>query len=132
MYSYDLFISHTIEDKIGLANELNFRLSNRGFNVLFESCELRIGDNLNENLNYGLSKASKGIILLSESYLSKIWEYNDLLKILNDKNMSARIYLYFHQLQKQQGTGFSTVIEGNSLADIELEILSNISAKNLS
>lgn len=71
-YPYDLFISHAVEDKIPFVNELAARLEAGGIKVRYTGQELSIGDGVCDTLVAGMRQSRYGIIILSQSYISKM------------------------------------------------------------
>jgi hypothetical protein len=81
-YPYDLFISHAVEDKIPLVNELAARLEAEGIKVWYTGQELSIGDVVCDALIAGMQRCRYGIVIVSPSYISKLIpspEFNTLL-----------------------------------------------------
>ena len=79
---YDFFISYASEDKDDIAGDLAVKLKNSGFKVWYDEFELKIGDSLRKKIDYGLSNAKYGIVIISHSFFEKNWteyELNGLL-----------------------------------------------------
>lgn len=72
-YKYDAFMSHAVEDKIRFANDLEKALTARGAKLWYSGRELRAGDPLDEAIREGLVESRYGIIIVSSTYLAKIW-----------------------------------------------------------
>ena len=84
-YTCDLFISHAVEDKIPLVNELAARLEARGIKVWYTGCELSIGDAVCDTLVEAMRQCRYGIIIFSPSYISKMKPSSDFRTLLNYK-----------------------------------------------
>lgn len=74
---WDIFISHAFEDKI-FARALADELIRKGLRVWFDEFELKIGDSLNQKINFGLSNSRFGIVILSTNFFAKNWTQKEL------------------------------------------------------
>ncbi len=78
-YPYDAFISHAVEDKIGVANELCDRLKAEGLKIWYSGSELTIGGDIQASILKGLAASRYGIVIFSPSYISKTYTLRELL-----------------------------------------------------
>ncbi len=78
-YPYDAFISHAVEDKIGVANELCERLTDAGLNIWYSGRELTIGKDLHGAIQKGLEASQYGVIVFSPTYIIKPNTLKELL-----------------------------------------------------
>lgn len=72
-FKYDAFVSHAVEDKIAVANDLCNRLEKAGLKLWYSGKELKIGDSLEKTIETGLAQSRYGIVILSQMYLQKNW-----------------------------------------------------------
>jgi hypothetical protein len=72
-FKYDAFISHAVEDKIAVANELCVRLERAGLRLWYSGKKLKIGDSLEKSIDAALDQSRYGIVILSPTYLGKSW-----------------------------------------------------------
>lgn len=72
-FKYDAFVSHAVEDKIGVANELCVRLEQAGLRLWYSGKKLKIGDSLEKSIDAALDQSRYGIVVLSPTYLGKSW-----------------------------------------------------------
>lgn len=82
-YQYDVFVSHAVEDKISIANELADGLLKAGLKVWYSGNELSIGKSIKETINNGLAQSRFGIVILSPTYLSKDWTIREFYWLIN-------------------------------------------------
>lgn len=75
---YDLFISHSSEDKDSIARPLYQALTSEGFTVWFDEAELRLGDSLRRKIDDGLARCRYGVVILSPSFLERDWPKREL------------------------------------------------------
>jgi hypothetical protein len=96
-YTYDVFISHAVEDKEPIANELYKKLDKKGLKVWYSGSDLKVGDRLAESIHDNLDQCRFGVTILSPTYLSKIWTLNEFFFFLKrdmDGNKTILPVLY--------------------------------------
>lgn len=81
-YDYDAFISHAVEDKIPIANELCAKLERAGLRIWYSGKELGVGDSIEKTIGNGLHRSRYGIVILSPTYLSKNWTIREFYTLL--------------------------------------------------
>lgn len=81
-YRYDVFISHAVEDKIPVANDLYDALVARGLKVWYSGKELSIGARLIETIFQGVDECRYGVVILSPTYITKIWPLGEFFTFL--------------------------------------------------
>ncbi|HEX5172418.1 MAG TPA: toll/interleukin-1 receptor domain-containing protein [Cyclobacteriaceae bacterium] len=92
-YAFDAFISHTVEDKIPIANELCHRLETTGARIWYCGRELNTGDSIKKAIREGLSRSRYGIVILSKSYLSKSWNLSEFLNFIVGEHTEKKTIL---------------------------------------
>jgi len=75
---YDVFISHTIEDKEAVARPLARHLQELGLRVWIDECELTFGDSLRRKIDAGLAQSQYGVVVLSPAFFGKEWPNKEL------------------------------------------------------
>ena len=83
-YEYDVFISHAVEDKIEVANELVQKLQDYGLKVWYASNKLRVGYGTDQTIEEGFKKSRYGIVLLTHNYLNKDWPEAELRELCSE------------------------------------------------
>ena len=110
---YDFFISHASEDKDDIVRDLAEALRSNGFKVWYDEFELKIGDSLRKKIDYGLSNANYGIVIVSPSFVKKNWtEYELNGMVAREMNGHKVILPIWHKITKDEVLRFSP-----SLAD---------------
>ena len=110
---YDVFISHASEDKDEVVRPLATALRNKGIKVWYDEFELKIGDSLRKKIDYGLSNANYGIVIISPSFVKKNWtEYELNGMVAREMNGHKAILPIWHKITKDEVLRFSP-----SLAD---------------
>lgn len=82
MKQWNAFISHASEDKDSFVRELYQTLTNLGLSIWYDEFTLKVGDSLSKSIDNGLINSDYGIMIISQSFLSKGWpdyEYRSLL-----------------------------------------------------
>ena len=92
-FKYDAFISHAVEDKFPIANELCARLEQAGLKIWYSGRELRVGDRLTTAIEQGLSKSRFGIVILSPTYVSKMWTLREFYSLLSREEHGKKTIL---------------------------------------
>ncbi len=82
-YQYDAFISHAVEDKLPIANELCARLEEAGLRIWYSGRELSVGDRVSDSIEEGLRKSRFGVVILSPTYLQKNWTMREFYSLLS-------------------------------------------------
>ena len=75
---WDVFISHSSEDKEFVALPLTKILKESGLNVWLDKHELFIGDSLRRKIEEGLLNSRFGVVILSENFFKKEWPQKEL------------------------------------------------------
>lgn len=92
-YLYDVFISHAVEDKIPIANELCRRLEEKKLKVWYSGNELSVGDRLTESIHKSLDQCRFGVVIISPTYLSKIWALSEFFFLLRKEKDDHKVIL---------------------------------------
>jgi hypothetical protein len=110
---YDVFISHASEDKDEIVRPLANALQSEGLCVWYDEFSLRIGDSLRRSIDQGLANSRVGLVILSQSFISKGWTNYELDGITTKAITGEQVLLpIWHKLSKQEVIAFSP-----SLAD---------------
>lgn len=75
---WDFSIFHVDEDKEEIARPLAGALQARGLMVCYLDYALRLGDNLRESIDSGLSLSRFGIVVLSGRFFQRKWPQEEL------------------------------------------------------
>lgn len=81
-YKYDVFVSHAVEDKEAIANELAAMLKAKGLSVWYSGDQLGIGDRIEQVIQEGLKASRFGVVILSHSFLKKDWTKHEYYALL--------------------------------------------------
>lgn len=76
--TWDVFVSHTSEDKSDLVLPLVQYLVSFGLRVWYDEFELSVGDSLSRKIDHGLSQSAYGVVVISPAFLGKLWPEYEL------------------------------------------------------
>lgn len=91
-YTYDVFLSHAVEDR-AIATELWEKLTAKGLEVWYSGKELKVGDALTDAILKNLEVSRFGVIVLSPTYLSKIWTLKEFFFLQKREDMGIKTLL---------------------------------------
>jgi len=113
LLEYDVFISHSSEDKNDFVRPLANELKKIGVKVWYDEFELKIGDSLRKSIDKGLINSKYGIVILSTSFFNRNWTQYELNGFINREMSGSNIILpIWHKVSKDEVQNFSP-----SLAD---------------
>ncbi len=92
-YPYHAFLSHAVEDKIGIANDLYEALTAKGLNIWYSGRELNVGDSIVDRIHEGLDQCRYGIVIISPTYLDKVWGIYEFATLVSAKAKGDKIIL---------------------------------------
>ncbi|ELR68384.1 hypothetical protein C900_00416 [Fulvivirga imtechensis AK7] len=92
-YKYDVFISHAVEDKMSIANDLCELLKQAGLKIWYSGNELGIGDRIEKSIQKGLDQSRFGIVIFSPYYLSKTWTIRELYSLMAKERAGQKVIL---------------------------------------
>src|SRR6266498_1650548 len=75
---WDVFISHASEDKDGFVRPLAETLNQLGVKVWYDEFTLELGDSISRSIDAGLANSKFGLVVLSESFITKPWPEREL------------------------------------------------------
>jgi hypothetical protein len=101
-YSYHAFLSHSVDDKIGIATELDAALKEKGLKIWYSSRDLSVGDSITERINTGLKQCRFGIVIISPSFLDKFWGPYELTMLLNKTEGEKKILPVLYNISKDE------------------------------
>lgn len=110
---YDVFISHTSEDKEEVVRPLATSLRKAGLDVWYDEFELKIGDSLRRKIDKGLANSRFGVVVLSHDFFGRGWPEYELDGLVTRTVSGEQILLpIWHNVTKSEVLDYSP-----SLAD---------------
>ena len=110
---FDVFISHTSEDKTEVVRPLATSLREAGLSVWYDEFELRIGDSLRRKIDKGLKSSRFGVVVLSRAFFGRGWPEYELDGLVTRSVSGEQVLLpIWHNVTKREVMDYSP-----SLAD---------------
>ena len=125
---WDVFISHSSEDKKSIVRDLANLLNRLGVKVWFDEFSLKVGDSLTRKIDEGLKDSNFGIVVISKAFLNKKWtdyEYRSLLSI--EDNFKKVILPVWHDITIEDVKSFSPYLADKYALDTSKLTLKEIS-----
>ena len=111
--TFDVFISHTSEDKDEVVRPLATALRDAGLSVWYDEFELRIGDSLRRKIDTGLARSRFGVVVLSRAFFGRGWPEYELDGLVTRTVSGEQVLLpVWHNVTKREVMDYSP-----SLAD---------------
>ena len=110
---FDVFISHTSEDKVEVVRPLATALREAGLSVWYDEFELRIGDSLRRKIDKGLANSRFGVVVFSRAFFGRGWPEYELDGLVTRTVSGEQVLLpIWHDVTKREVMDYSP-----SLAD---------------
>ena len=110
---FDVFISHTSEDKAEVVRPLARALRDAGLRVWYDEFELRMDDSLRRKIDKGLANSRFGVVVLSRAFFGRGWPEYELDGLVIRAVSGEQILLpVWHNVTKREVMDYSA-----SLAD---------------
>ncbi len=94
---YDVFISHSSQDKDKVARPLAQALQDRGLTVWLDEEQLQVGDSIRRGIDSALRESRFGVVVLSPAYLHSEWGQKELDAFFaKEKYQSKSILPIYH------------------------------------
>ncbi len=110
---FDVFISHTSQDKDAVVRPLATALVDGGLSVWYDEFELRMGDSLRRKIDKGLANSRFGVVVLSRAFFGRGWPEYELDGLVTRAVSGEQVLLpVWHDVTKREVMDYSS-----SLAD---------------
>lgn len=110
---FDVFVSHTSEDKAEVVRPLATALREAGLTVWYDEFELKIGDSLRRKIDKGLASSRFGVVVLSRAFFGRGWPEYELDGLVTRTVSGEQVLLpVWHNVTKREVMEYSP-----SLAD---------------
>lgn len=129
---WDVFISHSSEDKDTIVRDLANLLDKLGVNVWYDEFSLKVGDSLTQKIDEGLIDSNFGIVIISKAFLNKKWtdyEYRSLLS--KEDNFKKVLLPVWHDITQDEVKSFSLYLADKFALDTKKNNLQEIAKKLL-
>ncbi len=100
---FDVFISHTSEDKAKVVRPLATALREAGLSVWYDEFELQIGDSLRRKIDKGLANSRFGVVVFSPAFFGRGWPEYELDGLVTRTVEGGQILLpIWHNVTKRE------------------------------
>ncbi len=108
---WDVFISHTWEDKEDIARPLAEALRQKGLRVWYDEFTLTLGDSLRRSIDRGLAQSRYGVVILSPHFFDKEWPQRELDGLAAREVSSGKTILpVWHNVTREDVSRFSPTL----------------------
>jgi len=108
---WDVFISHSSEDKDELVRPLAIALRQAGVSVWYDEFSLKLGDSLRASIDYGLANSRFGVVVLSKSFFAKHWPVQELNGLATREVKGNKVILpVWHRVNFEEVLEFSPML----------------------
>jgi len=105
---WDVFISHTSEDKDSFVRSLATALRSLGISVWYDEFSLHPGDSLSRSIDKGLADSTFGLVVISPHFIDKPWPEYELRGLVAREISEGRVILpIWHGVTKEEVLSFS-------------------------
>lgn len=129
---YDVFISHSADDKDEYVSKLAEALKNVGIEIWYDSDSIGWGQSIRQSIDKGLSNSRYGIVVISPTFIEKYWTNYELDGILSKESSTGRqiILPIWHNVTADQVKQYSHSLSGklalNSAVNTIDDIVDNL------
>ncbi|WP_368666895.1 toll/interleukin-1 receptor domain-containing protein [Dysgonomonas sp. 511] len=110
-----------------MVRDLAEALRNNGFEVWYDEFELKIGDSLRKKIDYGLSNANYGIVIVSPSFVKKNWtEYELNGMVAREMNGHKVILPIWHKISKDEVLKYSPTLADKLALNTSIHTIDDI------
>ncbi|KAM2193613.1 hypothetical protein ACFX1R_027877 [Malus domestica] len=110
LWNYDVFLSFSDEDtRKGFTGYLHDAIEDRGYMAYMDQDDLKIGEEIKEELYRGIEESKISIIVFSKKYADSSWCLDELVKIMECRSKLGRhvLPIFYHvdpsHVRKQNG-----------------------------
>jgi hypothetical protein len=96
-YSHEVFLSHAVEDRAAIADELYAKLNEAGIKVWYSANALTTGEDLKKEIEQAIDDSRFGVVIFSKGSIHRPWMVTEVnwLELKEDDNTKAILpFLY--------------------------------------
>lgn len=125
---YDVFISHSADDKDSYVSELAGELKGAGVTIWYDTDSIGWGQSIRKEIDKGLAYSKYGIVIISPSFIDKYWTNYELDGILNKESTTGNqmILPVWHNVTADQVKKYSYPLAGKLALNTALNTIDDI------
>ncbi|MFE4525330.1 TIR domain-containing protein [Cytobacillus firmus] len=111
---YDVFISHSADDKDSYVSTLADHLKSAGITIWYDTDSIGWGQSIRREIDKGLAYSKYGIVVVSPSFIEKYWTNYELDGILSKESATGKqmILPIWHNVTADQVKKYSYPLAG--------------------
>lgn len=125
---YDVFISHSADDKDSYISELAEELKASGVTIWYDTDNIGWGQSIRKEIDKGLANSKYGIVVISPSFIEKYWTNYELDGILNKEGSTGNqmILPIWHNVTADQVKKYSFSLAGKLALNSAINTIDDI------
>lgn len=125
---YDVFISHSANDKDSYVSELAEELKVSGVTIWYDTDNIGWGQSIRKEIDKGLANSKYGIVVISPSFIEKYWTNYELDGILNKESSTGNqmILPIWHNVTADQVKKYSYSLAGKLALNSAINTIDDI------
>ncbi|WP_075982588.1 TIR domain-containing protein [Bacillus massilinigeriensis] len=125
---YDVFISHSANDKDNYVSELAEELKASGVTIWYDTDNIGWGQSIRKEIDKGLANSKYGIVVISPSFIEKYWTNYELDGILNKESSTGNqmILPIWHNVTADQVKKYSYSLAGKLALNSAINTIDDI------
>jgi hypothetical protein len=125
---YDVFISHSTDDKDSYVSELAEELKTAGVTIWYDTENIGWGQSIRKEIDKGLANSKYGIVVISPSFIEKYWTNYELDGILNIESSTGNqmILPIWHNVTADQVKKYSYSLAGKLALNSAINTIDDI------
>jgi hypothetical protein len=110
-YRHEVFVSHEINVRAAIADELRTRLVEAGLDVWYSGDQLMTGEGLQGAIKEAIEQSRFGVIIFTNTFITRHWPLNELAWLLAKETGNTTVILpVLHKMTIEELAAFSPPI----------------------
>jgi TIR domain len=125
---YDIFISHSADDKDSYVSELAKALKDADISIWYDTDNIGWGQSIRQEIDKGLVNSKYGIVIISPTFIQKYWTNYELDGILSKESATGKqtILPIWHNVTADQVKKYSYSLSGKLALNTAVNTIGDI------
>jgi hypothetical protein len=125
---YDIFISHSADDKDSYVSELAKALKDADISIWYDTDNIGWGQSIRQEIDKGLVNSKYGIVVISPTFIQKYWTNYELDGILSKESSTGKqtILPIWHNVTADQVKKYSYSLSGKLALNTAVNTIDDI------